>query len=272
MFELTGKVVIITGGCGLLGRQHADAVARFGGNPVILDLDAQKSEALALQIAERYQVQALGLAMNLTQESEIAACCQQVVDRFGKVDVLINNAANNPQVNANSGLENPSRLENFSLETWNQDMAVGLTGAFLCAKYFGHAISQNPNGGSIINVSSDLGVMAPDQRLYAQEGLKPEQQNVKPVTYSVVKTGLIGLTRYLATYWCEQNVRSNAICPGGVFNQQGEAFVQKVSSLIPLGRMAKVDEYQGAIVFLASEASSYMNGAVLVMDGGRSTW
>ena len=157
------------------------------------------------------------------------------------------------------------------MEAWQADLAVGLTGAFLCAKHYGSAISQNPKGGVILNIASDLGLIAPDQRLYRQPGLPEEHQPVKPVTYSVVKTGLIGLTRYLATYW-PTKVRCNALCPGGVEAGQPEKFFKELHARIPMGRMASVDEYQGAIVFLLSDATAYMNGAVIPMEGGRSVW
>lgn len=151
------------------------------------------------------------------------------------------------------------------------DLDVGLGGAFNCAKVFGVQMARQ-GVGVIVNIASDLGVIAPDQRLYRVEGREPEQQPVKPVTYSVVKHGLLGLTKYLATYWCEQGVRCNALSPGGVYAGQNDVFVSKLTQLIPLGRMADADEYRGAIAFLCSDASSYMNGANLVVDGGRSTW
>ena len=272
MFDLSGKIIVITGGAGLLGQQHVEAIAEYNGIPVILDLSEDKIQTVVSRIKEQYNVKTVGLTADITSEEQISTCCQKVLKDFGKVDVLINNAANNPKVEDNGKGLIFSRLENFDLELWNQDLAVGLTGSFLCAKYFGHAIARNTNGGAIINISSDLGVIAPDQRLYSKEGVSEELRDVKPVTYSVVKTGLIGLTRYLATYWADKNVRCNAICPGGVFNHQDESFVQKVSQLIPLGRMANKDEYKGVIVFLASDASSYMNGAIVSVDGGRSVW
>jgi len=272
MFDLTDKIVVITGGAGLLGKKHAEAVAEFGAIPVILDLSQKKAEDTAFQIKEKYKVDSLGLAVDITSEQQVFQCCEQLLQKFRKIDVLINNAANNPKVEESKEGKNFSRLENFDLEIWNQDLAVGLTGAFLCSKHFGQAISKNQNGGCIINISSDLGVIAPDQRLYQKEGLSEEEQNVKPVTYSVVKSGLIGLTRYLATYWAEKNVRCNALCPGGVFNHQDETFLKEVTSLIPLGRMAHVDDYKSVIVFMATDASSYMNGAILSVDGGRTVW
>lgn len=269
LFDLTGKVVAISGAAGLLGRKHAEAIASAGGIPVLLDLHQRDIDKLAGQIKDTYGVSALGVELDITNEELVSKACGEILSRFGKVDVLINNAANNPKVDASNTVVNATRLENFPLEIWLKDIAVGLTGAFLCSKYFGSEMAK-AGAGVIVNISSDLGVIAPDQRIYRQNGVDENMQNVKPVTYSVVKTGLIGLTRYLATYW--KGVRCNALCPGGVFNGQGEDFVQRVSSLIPIGRMANVDEYQGAILFLSSDASSYMNGAVLVMDGGRSCW
>ena len=141
-----------------------------------------------------------------------------------------------------------------------------------CVKHYGSAIAQNPAGGSIVNISSDLGLIAPDQRLYRKPGLPADQQPVKPVTYSAVKAGLIGLTRYLATYWADRNVRCNALCPGGIENNQDAAFLREVCSLIPMGRMAQADEYRGSLLFLLSAASSYVNGAVIAADGGRTAW
>ena len=184
---------------------------------------------------------------------------------------MVNNAANNPKVEDSKSV-NFSRLENFPLNIWNDDIAVGLTGAFLCAKHYGYEISQNKNGGSIVNISSDLGLIAPDQRLYAKDGTDENLQNVKPVTYSVVKAGLIGLTRYLATYWADKNVRCNAMCPGGVENGQPNDFLKEVNKRIPMGRMANASEYQGTLLWMLSDASSYLNGAIVPVEGGRTVW
>lgn len=271
IFRLDGKIIIITGATGLLGRKHAEAIAAYGGTPVLLDLDEKAAVALANSIKEKYGVDATGYAVDITDESQIERNAAMLADKFGKLDGLVNNAANNPKVEDDNG-KNFSRLENFPLDIWNQDVAVGLTGAFLCAKHYGYKIAQNPSGGSIINISSDLGLMAPDQRLYAKDGLPDEQQPVKPVTYSVIKTGIIGLTRYLATYWVDKNVRCNAICPGGVENGQPEEFLIKVSSRIPMNRLASADEYQGTLVWMLSEASSYLNGAIVPVEGGRTAW
>jgi len=271
LFRLDGKIIVITGAAGLLGQRHAEAIAAYGGVPVLLDLSKQAVGELADQLKQSYGVDATGFAVDITEESQIEQNTAELIEKYGKIDGLVNNAANNPKVEGGRE-KNFSRLENFPLDVWNQDVAVGLTGAFLCAKHYGNIISQNSEGGSIINISSDLGLIAPDQRLYKVEGLPEEQQPVKPVTYSVVKTGLIGLTRYLATYWAEQGLRCNAICPGGVENGQDPEFIQALISRIPLKRMANVDEYQGIIVFLLSLASSYLTGAIIPVDGGRSCW
>ena len=270
LFSLRDRVIIITGAAGLLGRQHADAIAAYGGIPVLLDLFQDPVEQLADDLSETHGVTAAGYAVDITQEQQVESNCLTVLKRFGRIDGLINNAANNPKVESKDET-NFSRLENFPIDVWQEDLGVGLTGSFLCAKHYGLAISQNPKGGVILNISSDLGIIAPDQRLYRQKKIPEKQQPVKPVTYSVVKTGLIGLTRYLATYW-PAKVRCNALCPGGVEDGQPEDFLKELHKRIPLGRMANVEEYQGAIVFLLSDASAYMNGAVIPFEGGRSVW
>lgn len=268
MFSLDSKVVIITGAAGLLGRQHACAVASAGGIPILLDINSEKIEELEKDLLSEYASRACGYSIDITNELEIKRGCELIIKKFGRIDGLINNAANNPKVE--SGNESFTRLENFDRSSWEADLNVGLTGAFLCAKHFGLAISRQ--GGSILNVSSDLGLVAPDQRLYRQSGLEDNAQPVKPISYSVVKAGLLGLTRYIATYWADKGVRCNALCPGGVENGQSTEFIEAVNLRIPMGRMARPDDYMGAVVFLLSEASSYMNGSVLVIDGGRTAW
>jgi NAD(P)-dependent dehydrogenase (short-subunit alcohol dehydrogenase family) len=270
LFDLTGQVAVITGGAGLLGTKHAEIIAAAGGSPVLLDLPQAKPQAAAAAISTRYGVKAAGVAADITQLAEVEKVRDELLAGFGHIDILINNAANNPKVES-SGAKAWSRLENFPLEVWNDDIRVGLTGAFLCSRVFGSEMAKQGKG-VILNIASDLAVIAPDQRLYRQPGLPEDEQPVKPVTYSVVKTGLIGLTRYLATYWATSGVRVNAISPGGVFNHQPEAFLAELHQRIPLARMANVDEYQGAILFLCSDASSYMTGANLVVDGGRTCW
>lgn len=270
LFRLDGRVAVITGGAGLLGYQHAATVAGLGGLPVLVDINADGLASNAARLAREVGCEALALVADITDLDAVSNAFEQTMARYGQVDILINNAARNPKVES-AGDRDFSRLEHFPWEQWKMDLDVGLGGAFNCAKVFGVQMARQ-GAGVIVNIASDLGVIAPDQRLYRVEGREPEQQPVKPVTYSVVKHGLLGLTKYLATYWCEQGVRCNALSPGGVYAGQNDVFVSKLTQLIPLGRMADADEYRGAIAFLCSDASSYMNGANLVVDGGRSTW
>jgi NAD(P)-dependent dehydrogenase (short-subunit alcohol dehydrogenase family) len=269
-FDLTGRVAIITGGAGLLGEQHARAIAAARGIPVLVDIQQQSASDKAAALSREYDVPAIGCAADITRQTEIETLRDKILAKFGRLDILINNAANNPKIEADKEV-NFSRLENFPLAQWDADLAVGLTGAFLCSKVFGSHMAIH-GGGVIVNVASDLALIAPDQRIYRQPGLPEQMQPVKPVTYSVVKSGLVGLTRYLASYWADKKVRVNAISPGGVYNGQPDEFVERLTNLIPLGRMAATNEYRGAIVFLCSDASSYMTGANLVVDGGRTCW
>ena len=271
IFKLDGKVIIITGATGLLGRKHAEAIACYGGVPILLDLSQEEVDKFAGELNNKFHVGAVGFEVDITNEDAIEKNTKKLLEQFGKVDGLVNNAANNPKVEDNIKA-NFSRLENFPIKIWNDDISVGLTGAFLCAKYYGYEISKNTKGGVIVNISSDLGLIAPDQRLYAKDGFPEHQQPVKPVTYSVIKTGLIGLTRYLASYWAENGVRCNAICPGGVENGQSEEFLREISSRIPMNRLADSNELQGVLLWMLSDASSYLNGAVVPVDGGRTVW
>ena len=271
LFKLDNKIIIITGATGLLGRKHAEAIACYGGTPILLDLSQGIIDDFSNELNKKYNTNAIGFAINITDEQAIMNNAKLLINKFGKIDGLVNNAANNPKVEDSKSV-NFSRLESFPLDIWNDDIAVGLTGSFLCAKHYGFEISKNPNGGSIVNISSDLGLIAPDQRLYKKDGIPENLQNVKPVTYSVVKTGLIGLTRYLATYWADDNVRCNVICPGGVENGQPVEFLKEINKRIPVGRMARVDEYQSTLLWMLSDSSSYLNGAIVPVDGGRTVW
>jgi NAD(P)-dependent dehydrogenase (short-subunit alcohol dehydrogenase family) len=269
-FDLTGRVAIITGGTGLLGQEHAEAIARAGGIPILADIRVDGVDPQSREWKTRFGEEAYAIQTDITDPASVKNLLAAVLDRFGRVDILINNAANNPKMENKADVEF-SRLEFFPLEQWDADLKVGLKGAFLCSQIIGSEMARRKKG-VIVNVASDLAVIAPDQRLYRKPGLPEDKQPVKPVTYSVVKTGLIGLTRYLATYWADSGIRVNAISPGGVYNNQPEDFVERLASLIPLGRMAHANEYQAAMLFLCSDASSYMTGNNLVVDGGRSCW
>lgn len=268
-FNLHGRVIVVTGGAGFLGRQHCMAIAAAGGTPVIVDVDRARADVLLGELRARYDVPATAWIVDITSDDAVRRNCADVRTRYGRIHGLVNNAANNPKVE--DGQAAFTRLEAFPLDVWQQDVAVGLTGAFLAAKHYGAAIAED-GGGTIVNIASDLALIAPDQRLYRDPSAPGDAQPVKPVSYSVVKTGLVGLTRYLATYWCDQNVRCNALCPGGVENGQDPGFLREVGTRIPLGRLARPDEYQGPLVFLLSDASSYVTGAVIAADGGRSAW
>ena len=268
-FDLAGRVILITGGAGLLGAEHAAAIAEAGGVAVIADVRAGDAERVARETNERYGGSASAVELDVTSRASCEAALERVLATHARLDGLVNNAALNPKVEG-AGLS-PMRFENYSLELWNRELSVGLTGAFLSAQVFGSYMAAH-GGGVIVNVASDLGLIAPDQRIYRRPGLAPHEQPVKPVTYSVVKGGLVTLTKYLATYWADAGVRVNALCPGGVFAGQPEEFVEKLSQLIPMGRMARRDEYRAALVFLCSNASSYMTGSNLVIDGGRTCW
>jgi len=253
-----------------LGVKHAEVIAEFGGIPVLWDINSQAVQDRSREIAEKYNVSCLGMNIDITDPENVKNGINEVLETLHRVDILINNAANDPKV-APDESSAWSRLENFSLDMWQKDIAVGLTGAFLCSREIGLYMTKH-GGGVILNIASDLGVIAPDQRIYREEDLDENVQPVKPVTYSVVKHGIIGLTKYLATYWADKKVRVNAISPGGVYTDQPEDFVEKLTNLIPMSRMANQDEYKATVLFLVSDASSYMTGTNLVVDGGRTCW
>ena len=270
-FSLDSQIIVITGGAGFLGLKHAEAVIDAGGIPALLDINEASLGCSQKLISENYNIEIPTFVCDITNKADISNCLYSIIKQFGRVDGLVNNAANDPKVGVGADRKQMSRFENISLDVWNKDFAVGLTGAFLCSQVFGHHMACN-NGGVIVNVSSDLSVISPDQRLYEIPNISNNQQPVKPVTYSVVKSGLIGLTKYLATYWAENHVRVNAISPGGVFNGQSDDFVKRLSQRIPMNRMASPDEYQASLLYLLSDASSYLTGFNLVVDGGRSVW
>jgi len=249
-FNLNNKNIIITGGNGFLGRQITDALLNVKANVYIIDINQPKKKTVA-----KY------FKTDITKESELKKVLKFFKLKKIKIDVLINNAAIDYPPSKTK--KNSFKLETFPNNLWDQDILVSLKGSYLCTKVFGSYMSKFKKG-SIINVSSDLGIIAPDQRLYKESGF------IKPVTYSVVKHGIIGLTKYTASYWGAKNIRCNAIAPGGMFNNQNKDFVRKINNLIPLNRMAKKGEYNGLILFLSSDLSSYLTGSVIVADGGRT--
>lgn len=268
LFSLKGKTIFITGGAGLLGSKHAEAVVEYGGRAIIADIDYSKAKDVSDKInAQHSGALATPCYVDITKKESV----ELAVSEFNKIDVLINNAALDPKVE--KGLQSINRFENIDIHMWQSFMSVSLEGAFLCSQVVSQKMLETDVSGVIINIASDLGVIAPDQRLYRDTSLPEAEQPVKPVTYSVAKWGLIGLTKYLSTYFADKNIRVNSLSPGGVYNDQlPKDFVGRLEDLIPLHRMANINDYKGAIVFLCSNASSYMTGHNLIIDGGRSVW
>ena len=250
--------------------QHAEAVARAGASPVLVDIRGEQAQAEAEKQSARWKVPSVGLAADVTRSADVAAVRDAVIGRLGRIDILINNAAIDAKAVEGGGLEG-SRLETFSLERWNAEIAVGLTGAFLCSQILGSEMARRRRG-VIVNVASDLGGHRSGPKDLSACLSRRRRAAGQPGFLSSHQGGPAGLTRYLATYWADQGVRVNAVSPGGVRTDQPEDFVARLANLIPLGRMAEAGEYQGAMLFLCSDASSYMTGANLIVDGGRTCW
>ncbi|HEY4479398.1 MAG TPA: SDR family oxidoreductase [Candidatus Paceibacterota bacterium] len=269
-FNLNGRIALITGAAGLLGEKHAEAILDGGGRVVLTDINTTLLDEKARQLVKKYgKNKVWQYTCDITDENAVKSIIEKINMEAGPIDILINNAANNPKVEELQ--KNFSRLENFKREMWDKDIAVGITGAFLLSKYIAPEMAKRGKG-VILNIASELGVIAPDQRLYRNQQAAENNQPVKPVTYSVVKHGIIGLTKYLATYWLGEKVRCNAVAFGGVENNTPKDFLDRIGKLSVMGRMAKPDEYKAAVLFLCSDASSYMTGSVITIDGGRTVW
>ena len=270
-FSLKNKTALITGAGGLLGLEHALALLETGAFVFLTDISKKSLKNNVKIIEKKYEKNRFNfIQMDVANEKSVKNCLKKIKKKGKKVDILINNAGIN-QTFGKIKKNLDTRLENFSLNDWKKEVDVGLTGAFLCCKIFGYEMKKKKYG-VILNISSDLSVISPDQRIYEKQKANDNNQPTKPISYSAVKSGLIGLTKYIATYWAKFGVRCNAISPGGIFENQDKLFVKKLVKLIPLGRMARKDEYRSVVQFLCSNASAYMNGNNLVMDGGRSIW
>jgi NAD(P)-dependent dehydrogenase (short-subunit alcohol dehydrogenase family) len=271
-FDLTGRVAVITGGAGMLGRQHADTIAEAGGHPVLVDLAAAGPVEAAAEIAQQRARAALGLVADVAQPDGVRSVVARTLETFGRLDILINNAALTVKGGAESLPGYFAPFEDYRPELWQRALDVGLTGVFLMSQAAGRVMVER-GGGVMLNIASIAGLVGPDHRIY--EGVQDPytgQPFNTPISYTAIKTGVIGMTRYLATYWASRNIRVNALSPGGVFDGHDESFVRNYSSRVPLGRMADRGEYRGAVLFLVSDASSYMTGANLVVDGGWTCW
>ena len=271
-FDLSGKSALITGGAGLLGKEHALALLEVGANVVLWDVDKENLMRVTNELSKDFSEQSVTMSVvDISKEEEVDNAYKELDLQGIAISILINNAAINPKYTSGINGTVFSRVENLTVDDWNYQVSVGLTGAFICSKYFGSKMAAS-NSGIILNISSDLSVISPDQRIYKVSGIDENSQLVKPITYSVIKSGLVGMTKYLATYWSANGVRVNALSPGGVYEEQNSDFVKRISDLIPRGRMAKSNEYRSAVQFLCSDASSYMTGQNIVIDGGRSVW
>ena len=264
-FSLKNKVAIVTGALGLLGKQHCYALSEAGANVIVADLNKE----LANNFAKELKTNSIGCFLDVTDLNSINLMMNKILRHYNKIDILINNAAINDMVENPKIDLNNSMFENYPLENWQRSIDVNLTGTFLCSQIIGKEMAKR-NFGNIINIASTYGIVSPNQNLYKDNNNK--QLFYKPPAYSVTKGAIISFTKYLAAYWANKNIRVNALSPGGVENKQDEYFIKNYSSYTPLGRMAKPNDYKGAIVFLASEASAYMTGANLVVDGGWTIW
>ena len=272
LFDLTDKVALITGGGGLLGPKHAEAIIEYGGKVILADWHEDRVKLKAEDLNKKYNKNiAIGVYMDVTNKNSI----ENVLNNFPNIDILINNAAKDPKVKKGEGnLKPTSRFEIMTEEYWKEGIDAAINGTFLVSQAVANKMKtkSDKTKGVILNISSDLGVIAPDQRIYRKEGVAEDEQNVKPITYSAAKWAVIGMTKYLGVYFAKEGIRVNALSPTGVYNNHPEDFVKKLSNIIPMGRMADIDEYKGAIVFLCSDASSYMTGENVVIDGGKTVW
>lgn len=267
-FDMSSKTVLITGAGGLLGPKHAEAVIECGANVIITDHHLDRAVKTANELNEKYgRPAAAAFYMNVTDKDSITT----VVEQYDRIDVLINNAAKDPKVKKEAGLTPDSRFETMTEEYWFEGVNAAMNGTFLCSQIVANKMLET-GGGVILNIASDLGVIAPDQRLYRKEDVEEHRQNVKPITYSAAKWAIVGMTKYLAVYFATRGIRVNCLSPTAVYNDHPEEFVQKLTNIIPMDRMSHIDEYKGAIAFMCSDASTYMTGENLVIDGGKSVW
>jgi NAD(P)-dependent dehydrogenase (short-subunit alcohol dehydrogenase family) len=273
-FSLSGKVAIVTGGPGLLGKEFSRTLAEAGAFVVVADINADGVYAVASALIEN-GYHALGVVTDVTQPESVHALLQETLDTFGRLDILVNSAALDPKFDPEALAEMAKRgtvsgaFEDYPLESWKAALDVNLTGIFLCCQAAVKPMLAQGKKGSIINICSTYGLVAPDQRIYQREG---KQASFKPVYYSVTKAGVLGLTRYLSAYYAGTDIRVNALTPGGVYNNHDDVFLKAYTARTVMGRMANKDEMNGALLFLASDASSYMTGSNLVVDGGWTAW
>lgn len=271
-FDLHDRVAIITGGAGLLGEQHARVLAAAGARILLADVDGDAATRMAARVAADTGGDVRGIACDVGSAQDVQRAVDAATATFGRLDILINNAAMTVKGGGDRAQAYFAPVESYPLDLWNEALRVNLTGTFLCCQAAGRIMVQQGRG-VILNIASDVGVISPDHRIY--EGARSPHTGLPfntPPAYATTKAGVIHLTKYLATYWAKQGIRVNALSPGGIRTTHEDTFVQQLTSRIPMGRMAKVDEYQSAVLFLVSDASSYMTGANIIVDGGRTAW
>ena len=268
LFDLSGRVAVVTGGAGFLGKQFCEALTEAGAQVVVADLDAAKAEKVASEYNKNSDQTALGLSLDVTDPDSVRHVMTTTMEKFGKLDILVNSAALDPKFDKTGAGKHISAFEDFPLNSWREALDVNLTGMFLCCQAAGRLMKE-AGAGSIINICSTYGLGGPDQRLYESLG---EPRQYKPVYYTVSKAGVLGLTKYIATYYHGTDIRCNALTPGGVERGHSPEFQEAYAQRTVLDRMAHPHEMKGAVVFLASEASSYMTGSNLVVDGGWTAW
>jgi 2-deoxy-D-gluconate 3-dehydrogenase len=266
-FRMDGQAAIVTGGAGLLGKEFSKTLAQAGAGVIVADLNGAAAEIVASELRDEGYT-AFGVRVDVTDDKSVHQMVLAAIREFGRLDVLVCSAAMDPKFDPQNAGKHGNSFEEYPVEAFRQALDVNLTGLFLCAQAAVIPMLKQDHG-SIINICSTYGLVGPDQRIYIKPG---QPQQFKPVFYSVTKAGVLGLTRYLATYYAGRNIRANALTPGGVYNNHDETFVQNYSSRTVLGRMARKDEMSGALLFLASDASSYMTGSNIVVDGGWTAW
>jgi len=265
--SLKGKTAVITGGAGILGKHFSDGLACCGANVVIVDLDIEESEKLAGDLTRRYGQKCLAVLCDVSDPASVRSMTDEVAGQFGDIHVLHNNAASK-----SSDLEAFfSSFEEYTLDQWREVAKINIDGMFLVAQAIGKKMVEQNKGGSIIQTASIYGLLGPDSRIYEGSSYMGHSINT-PAVYSVSKAAVIGLTKYLATYWADKNIRVNCLTPGGVESGQNDSFKEKYSNRVPLGRMAQAEEMVGALLYLASDASSYVTGQNIIIDGGLSAW
>jgi NAD(P)-dependent dehydrogenase (short-subunit alcohol dehydrogenase family) len=265
MFSLKDKVAIVTGALGLIGRHHCQALVEAGASVVVCDLN----EVECADFASSLSVLSLGISADITDKKSVINLKEKVLANYGRIDVLVNNAAINDKFEDPQSALTESMFENYPVEMFKKSLDVNVIGMFLCCQIIGSEMAER-GAGSIINVASTYGIVAPDQSIYKNE--KGEQTFYKSAAYPVTKGAVISFTKFLAAYWGNKGIRVNTLSPGGVQDNQDEFFIKNYSRKTPLGRMALPTDYKGALVFLASDASSYMTGANLIVDGGWTAW